>query len=29
VKKRALSRGIGGFPDSLIEKWVKMFEAFG
>ena len=28
VKQRALSRGIGDFPDSSIDKWVKMFEAF-
>lgn len=28
VKQRALSRGIGDFTDTVVEKWVKMFEAF-
>jgi energy-coupling factor transporter ATP-binding protein EcfA2 len=28
VKQRALLRGIGDFPDAVVEKWVKMFEAF-
>jgi len=29
VKQRALSRGIGDIPGAIVEKWVKMFEAFG
>lgn len=29
VKQRALSRGIDDIPGAIVEKWVKMFEAFG
>jgi len=29
TKQRLLSRGIGDISGALIEKWVKMFEAFG
>ncbi len=29
IKQRALSRGIGDFPDIFVQKWVSMFEKFG
>lgn len=29
VKQRSLSRGIDDFPETSIEKWVRLFEAMG